>query len=183
VAFGASLALLACQELSPMTRSLLYMVVALGLLLTGCQARTVESTSAPTSIPALGEESSTPVPTANLSQTPEPGKANAVGRVMTRGANEPYANVIVRLAPVVDLGTDEDDAFALDDANSPGTVTDAQGYFAFANVEPGDYVLIFGNVSTIYLIPTSTPDHAIVVKLTAGQVTDIGELPIMFPDN
>jgi hypothetical protein len=157
-----------------MQRRLVILVLAFGLVLSACQS--------PTSVPTAAGGAATPVPTVDLAQKPEPGKATAIGRIMTHGTNQPYANVIVRLAEVVDLGTAEEDAFALDETNSPGTVSDEQGYFAFSSIEPGDYVLIFGNISTIYVIPTSTPDHAIVVQLTQDQVTDIGELQIQFPN-
>ncbi len=105
----------------------------------------------------------------------------AIGRLTVRGTNEPFANVIVRLAPVVDLGGDDEDAFALDEARSPGAVSDAYGNFIFSSIEPGDYVLIIGNIATIYVIPTSEPDRAIVVSLAPDTITDIGELQITFP--
>lgn len=157
-----------------MANLLVPFVVVFVMLLTACQA--------PTNITPTVDKSITPVATVDLALTPEPGKASVIGRIMTRDTNQPYANVIVRLAPVVDLGTDEEDAFALDEARSPGTISDESGYFAFSSIEPGDYVLIFGNISTIYVIPTSTPDHAIVVKLMQDQVTNIGELQIKFPE-
>jgi hypothetical protein len=154
-----------------MARLLVSLILVFGL--SACQS--------PTGVPTTASSAVTPVPTANLTQTPQPGTGTAIGRIMVRGTGQPYANVIVRLAPVIDLGSDEEDAFALDEAQSPGTVSDDLGYFVFSSIEPGDYVLIFGNVATIYVIPTSEPDRAIVVTLSPDQITNIGELQIMFP--
>jgi hypothetical protein len=110
--------------------------------------------------------------------TPLPGKATVVGRATALFTGKPFASIAVRLAVVLHLPPNSD-TFMLDDAHSPGAISDTQGYFVITDVAPNDYVVIIGNPNVQYAVPTAEPDKARVWKLSAGQITDFGELRVV----
>lgn len=145
-------------------------VVALALflpviLLAACGG----ATPAPTGQPVSGP----PTP-----GTPQPGKSTVTGRALALDTGHPLTNTVVRLAEVLHLPPDAD-TFMLNDATSPGAYSDDQGYFVIANVDPKDFVIIIGDINMSYAIATAEPDKAKVWKLTAGQVTDVGDLRVV----
>ncbi len=110
---------------------------------------------------------------------PETGKASITGQVM-HSQGYPLVNMVVRLADVARSSTGKGGAFILDMARSPATSTDNNGYFNIQNVDPGEYVLVVGDVEItgVYEIITEQNGAAKVYTLPADQVTDIGILTV-----
>lgn len=105
-----------------------------------------------------------------------PGKATVIGRVISEKTGQPLAHITVRLAEVVRQGNEG--AFVLDTAFSPGDITDDQGYFRFDNVDAKEYVIVVGDVYTVYKIIPEPSGKARVWKAEPDQVLDVGELRV-----
>jgi hypothetical protein len=108
--------------------------------------------------------------------TPEAGQATVIGRIIVRTTKEPVASAVVRLAQVYREG--DDGAFALDDAFSPGGVTDPEGYFRIQNVESNEYVIVVGDVRTQYEIIPDPSGKPRVWDLQADQILDTGDIAV-----
>jgi hypothetical protein len=110
---------------------------------------------------------------------PESGKASITGQVKHVDGYV-ISNTIIRLAVVARGAGGKGGAYILDLANSPGTVTDQNGYFNIQNIAAGEYVIVIGDVETsgIYEIIKSEDGTAKVWNFPADQVTDVGELII-----
>lgn len=99
---------------------------------------------------------------------PQPGTANAVGRVLWNGG--PVVGVEVKLCQEVKT-------FSGCEGTQFSTVTDDQGYYVFANVTPGEYVVIVHAVDAerwIYItagLSLSGKKH----ELAADQTLTIGD--------
>jgi hypothetical protein len=118
--------------------------------------------------------------TATAAAVPKPqaGKATIVGRVIVRTSKEPVASVAVRLAQVYREEGGDDGAFALDDAFSPGGVTDPEGHFRIENVEANEYVIVVGDVRTQYEIIPDSSGKPRVWDLEADQILDTGDIAV-----
>lgn len=155
------------------------LIIALVLvLLTACQAATqVETGSVPTDTQEAAT-ASTPQVSVEPVGEPESGKATIVGQVISTKTNAPMVNMGVRLAEVHRQG--EEGAFLLDTAFSPGDFTDEGGYFRFEDVEPGEYVMVVGNVEVYqgYVIIPDTSGRPLVYNFEADKITDMGSLTV-----
>ena len=163
-----------------------YLVISLVLLplLFACKAdggtpfvSPVEPTAienAATATPAPPDVQATATPAAV--PTPEAGQATMVGRVLARSTQKPIASVVVRLAQVYREG--DDGAFALDDAFSPGGVTDPDGRFRIHNIEATEYVVVVGDVRTQYEIIPDSSGKPRVWDLQADQILDTGDIVV-----
>ena len=145
-------------------------------VLTGCQVSPlIETVETPGVTP--GAVDVTPVATASLpAGEPETGKSTVTGQVITEKTNLPLTNIVVRLAEVHRDG--EEGAFLLDTAFSPGDITDEAGYFTFENIEPGEYVLVVGNVEVYggYVIIPEDSGRPLVYNFETDQLTDLVKL-------
>jgi hypothetical protein len=148
------------------------------ILLAGCQATpSVEAEATP--LVSAGEAEATPQPVEpTQAGQPETGKATVTGKVFSLKTNAPLANMVVRLAEVHREG--ERGAFLLDTAFSPGDITDEQGYFIFENVEPGEFVLVVGDVEVYkgYVIIPESSGKPRVYEFEADKIQDVGELTV-----
>jgi hypothetical protein len=110
---------------------------------------------------------------------PESGTSSVFGRVFSKKTNEPLVNILVRIARVVRQGGDG--AFVLEDAFSPGSLTNEEGYFVISNVDPIEYVIVVGDVNLDYDIIAEDSGRAKVWQTIKGQVLDVGELKVDLP--
>lgn len=151
---------------------------ALIVLLTGCQVTPpVEKGETPGVTPSSIEVVPAGTSTASVpGGEPEAGKSTVTGQVITEKTNLPLTNIVVRLAEVHRDG--DEGAFLLDTAFSPGDITDEAGYFTFENIEPGEYVLVVGNVEVYggYVIIPEESGRPLVYNFETDQVTDLGKL-------
>lgn len=119
-------------------------------------------------------DSGTPIEAA----APEAGKGAITGRALFLDINEPASNIPVQLAEIIRQNGQE--VFILDIAQSPYTETNSAGYFAFENVEPGDYAVSVGNVeANQYAVWADSNDVAIIITVEDGLVKEIGEVTVM----
>jgi hypothetical protein len=109
---------------------------------------------------------------------PAAGKATAYGQAVDAVTKEPLSFISVRLAEVFRRA--DEGAFVLDEATSPGTMTDSEGRFALQNVEPNEYVVIVGDVNVSYGIAATPSGDAQVWDLPAGQLVDLGVIEVTF---
>ena len=105
---------------------------------------------------------------------PESGMATVTGRVISENSGLPLADTIVRLAEVV--RQDEEAAYVLDVAFSPGTDSDGEGFFIFENVDPLEYVIVVGDVYEIYKVMADEDGKAKTWISVEDQILNIGEL-------
>lgn len=144
-------------------------------MLTACSAAApnVKPTVTPLSAPN-GEPKVTP-PSA-----PEADKATVTGRVIDIETGEPLADVVIRLADVIEGKEEgEEGFFILNVSSSPGARSDAQGDFIFENIPAGKYVIAVGegdNFNNYDVIEEAGGGKAKAWEAVAGQVTDWGEL-------
>jgi len=122
--------------------------------------------------------------TATPPALPNSGEATVYGQVIqTQGY--PIADTVIRLAEVARGAEGRGGAYILDMANSPGTRTDANGYFSIQNIKAGEYVIVVGDVESTakYEIIKESNGQAKVWNFPADQATDIGILTIsvVFP--
>ena len=141
----------------------LTLILIMIVLLVGCSSNQMTQTSQPT-------------PT-ELPQ-PEAGKASLVGQITKDG--NPYSNTTVRLAEVF-RNTDNEAAFALNEATSPSTISDSQGYYLFANVNAGEYVIVVGSLNTNYQIDSDSNSVAVVRKLEPDKILQVETINVDLP--
>jgi hypothetical protein len=124
----------------------------------------------PTEIPAEVN------PATALPPTPETGKATVLGKVVSIEGGEPLANTTVRLAEVYWQG--DEGAFVLDGANSPGDITDEQGNFFIPSIDAREYVIVVGDVYSVYEIIAEPSGKGKVWKVAADEILDVGSLTV-----
>jgi len=103
--------------------------------------------------------------------TPEAGKSILHGKIISQD-DQPQTEITVRLAKVY-YGEGENGAFVLDEANSPSTISEADGSFLFLNIEPGDYVIFIGKFHTKYKIVSEIDESPIVYEIELGEILEI----------
>ena len=107
-----------------------------------------------------------------------PFRAAIVGQAVSTLTNPPIplAATIVRLAQVFWNEGHSDGAYVLEGARSPSTISDDNGFFAFANISPGDYVVVIGDVNGQYEIVSDANAKAIIYTVAADSTLDVGTL-------
>jgi hypothetical protein len=87
---------------------------------------------------------------------------------------QPIAGSTLHLAEILRDTTGKLAGLAsLDEETAPTTVTDAEGRFAFTEVEPGLYILIVK--TPISLVPVrSAGEEDVAAEVSAGKVTELG---------
>lgn len=116
------------------------------------------------------------LPTLPPLPTPEPGKGHIVGQIMRESEIRPreplagwtlylgqvHRNVSGQIVPLASVVEEI----------APKAVTDAQGRYAFTNVEPGLYALIIKHPLTLVLAHDLLTDQDVVIEVTEGEVTE-----------
>jgi hypothetical protein len=151
------------------------LIAILFLVLAGCQAAPSPETETPLADAGAAVSTAQVLAPTSPSQ-PETGKATVTGQVLSIKTNTPMANTVVRLAGVHREG--DQGAYLLDTAFSPGDITDEQGYFVFENIDPGEYVMVVGNVEAYneYVIIPEPSGKPLVYNFEANKIEDVGEL-------
>lgn len=110
--------------------------------------------------------------------TPEAGMATVTGRVVSEITNEPLGGATIRLAEVVRAESEdgEGDVFVLDQAFSPGVYADDKGIFVVANVDAMEYVIVIGDVESIYEIVIDESGKPKVWNALPDTVLNVGDL-------
>ena len=155
--------------------SLNFLLIILSMfILSNCQNSSMPATSnLPTAVSPLAQNTIVKPPTP---EQPTPGKATIMGRIVERTDGEPITNISVRLAQV--YKQDNEEIFVLDDAFSPGDITDDRGWFVIKDVEAQTYVIVVGDANSAYEIISKSPGTARVWELPPDEVTDVGTLKV-----
>lgn len=148
-------------------------------------ASSTATNAAAAPVSPLAQPQSPLSPAAAPAEPPTPtnkaGTGAIVGRLLSKATGQPLNQAIVRLADVVCPSTVKDKhkecISALDTAQSPGTFTDANGYFVFANLEPHDYVVMMSNMMN-ELTKLKDESGPIIWTVTADKVLNIGEFKL-----
>jgi hypothetical protein len=150
-------------------RILIVTLFLIMLAVAGCQPqqpaiKTSQATTAPTPMETM--------------ETLDANMGGVTGRAMSNITNQPLGNTIVRLAEVV--RQNDQAAFVLDTAFSPGTISDENGNFTIMNVPAQEYVIVVGNVEIYqgYEILQDASGKANTYTVTAGEILDVGDLRV-----
>ncbi|MDD5370433.1 MAG: hypothetical protein PHQ40_15225 [Anaerolineaceae bacterium] len=128
--------------------------------------------------PSLPKQTSTTnnPPTPAVTQDPSKGNVQAIILFDSNGTYLPFKKMDFYITPVISDPTGEYRVTGLDRATAVGAQTDEQGFVYFPNVRPGDYAIIIDNVTVGWLLPETTGNGAITVKVEAGKTKDLGTL-------
>lgn len=150
-----------------------FSIILILLFLGGC---TSPDSAVPT-IAVPSPEISTPT---TVEVLPDEGFGNVTGSVVDSITNNPLINTPVFLAPVIRDESTSEGVFALDTGRSPYAETDDAGRFLFTSIEPGDYVIVFGNVEVnrYAIVQDSDADSPVIYTIVADQILDTGTLPV-----
>ena len=140
-------------------RVLLIITMAL-LLITACSSNTQEMNNPLVTPPAK----------------PEEGMATVTGRIISESSGLPLSDTIVRLAEVV--RQEDEGAYVLDVAFSPGTDSDGEGFFIFENVDALEYVIVVGDVYEEYKVMADEDGKARTWITIKDEILNVGELII-----
>jgi len=117
--------------------------------------------------------------TKQITLTPTMGGITGILNSVSTG--EPLRNTVVRLAKVYWNEDNTDGAYVLEGATSPSTVSNDQGLFIIANIEPADYVLVVGEVIGIHEIISNPDGSAKIYTVQSGNILDIKTLDVNLP--
>ena len=145
-----------------------FALIMILVLLAACQAQPAVTVNTPTA-----EQNAAALPTAL------PGKSTLTGKIFDKNGN-PLAETPLRLATIYRQG--DQGAFLIEAAHSPGTISEADGSFTFADVPPAEYLIVAGwleaNIYTIYQDENAKPFTYI---LAADQTLDVGAIQVDLP--
>jgi len=106
----------------------------------------------------------------------ESGKATVTGSVYSLTYNQPIVGIPVSLSEIIRDESGEG-VYVYDPAFSPTTDSLPGGYFVFENVDPGEYVVVVGNVEiNTYKIVAEADGLPKIFNAAVDQIT---ELPII----
>lgn len=115
---------------------------------------------------------------------PSAGKSGIQGRLISTQTGQPLNHEVVRLAEVVCLDGHKSDSstekcvYMLDNAFSPSTFTDPNGYFEFRDVDVLPYAILVGDMIGKYALVNDTGKLFKKFDATDGAMVDVGELQI-----
>ena len=136
--------------------------------------------TSPLSPPAAVESSKSLMRTP-LPQPPE-GKGAVTGRMINVATGQRMIAMTVYLGDVASMGESEGNVVTIKENASPHTLTDADGYFALTDIEPGTYALVLW--TPLNSIVVEDPDNAgkyFLVTVESAKITDLGEVVSVLP--
>lgn len=137
--------------------------------------------NSPPATPILGAT----IPPFEPTPIPEPtsGKGSIIGRFIDYETGAPAGTTIpVFLGEFNALSDGETNLITFSPSSAPSVLIDEHGYFAFLDVDPGFYpfLLWLPNSSSVLTHPDT--EQAVVATVTAGKITDLGEVAVDLPD-
>ena len=107
---------------------------------------------------------------------PDSGSLTGVLLLRRGGDLQPVIDVKVALGKILsdDEGTER--VVAYEPSRAPVAQTDSTGRFVFENLQSGRYGLILDTVLNAVLLYRDGAASAILLEVTAGEVTDLGRL-------
>lgn len=135
----------------------------------------------PESYPAPTAAAAQPAATGTPLVIPDPGEDTGVvtGKLLTADENgEPYLATLY-LARTVDA---DEEGFppliAFSEETDPRAVQDSTGQFVVAEVPPGTYALVIWTPVTSIVIEETDSEEYLLFEVKAGEVTDLGIIPL-----
>jgi hypothetical protein len=116
--------------------------------------------------------------------SPQPGFGGLGGRVFNTdlsGVRGPYANVPIRLAAVYLEPQTNEKLFILSGSESPGAIGDDDGYFLFDALNPGEYVMIVGDIIGYHEIIAGPDQQAVIYVIEEDKVLNAGVIDVELP--
>jgi hypothetical protein len=111
--------------------------------------------------------------------TLSPDKTAIVGQVTDKiNPHPPITNTVVRLAKVFWNEDHTKGAFVAEGATSPSSITDDKGYFQFPALDPGEYVIIVGELLGKNVIISKPDGKPRIYTPAGGKVMDVGTLEV-----
>lgn len=165
-----------------MKRNDLIFVVLVVLILSGCNGGSITGDDQPT-------QPVTPIPM-NVEGTPilpptvlppKTGKGVIAGRLVHSVSGIGLPEQLIYLGDYLPLTPGPGEMVAMQVESSVSTITDANGYFAFEDVEPGDYPLIVWTPFNSKVVADDMGEAALNVEVLAGEVTYLGEVGVLWP--
>ena len=108
----------------------------------------------------------------------EAGKASVTGSIYSLTYNQPIVGIPVSLSEIIRDDSGEG-VYVYDPAFSPSTQSLPGGYFVIENVDPGEYVVVVGNVEIntyqIILEPSELPK---IFEVPVDQITDLAVIEV-----
>ncbi len=164
------------------------------LLLVACQSDETPEPEIPTALPAAQTSplSAQTSPLAAVSPLAAPvevaeGQSALAGWLLVQSTNEPLQREIVRLATIYcpdELAEEEDITescvWGLDNANSPSTFSDETGFFQFADLSPGQYVVMVGDIMGRHAFVEDAEEKPIIFTTVADEVLNVGTLSVAY---
>jgi hypothetical protein len=152
-------------------------LLALALLAGACRPTPGPgATAEPYPVATSAAASAVPV---SVAPTPSaPDKATITGRLLINPDNpRPVAGALLYLAEIIREASGTPYLAGFERVNSPRTLTDAAGQFAFVDVAPEHYSLVLDRVREAFLLgnPDESPGD-FIFEAKAGEVLDLGEL-------
>jgi hypothetical protein len=122
--------------------------------------------------------SSGSLPPATPTPTLAPDKGRVIGILQVREGEtkKPVSNVNLYLGATVKDSTGKDSYVGFDRLHDPRAITDDKGHFAFQNVTPGNYGLIFDNGFNSYFLNKPNTEEGYLVSVETGKEIDLGTL-------
>jgi hypothetical protein len=159
--------------------------LSITIFISACRLSTPVS-PLPTPILETQEGLLTPIPVTVVPEissplaTPSLGHGTITGKVISTQGAQPIGNTSIYLAKVFWDQSKENAVYALDIYNAPQSRTSAEGKFILQNIEPGDYVVAIGNISTNKTpsILTQANGQVKIVTVVADKTTDLGKVEI-----
>jgi len=137
--------------------------------------RPIVSPISPVASPVVAAPTNPPV---FVVPTSRPNTSTVVGRLIVQDSKAPMVGRDVYLAAITDASDGKFSAGALRQ-DSPAAVTDNDGRFAFASVQPGRYGLILEAVTDTVLLSDLTTGKPIVVTISADKTVDLGTIEVL----
>lgn len=106
------------------------------------------------------------------------------GRILNTdlsGVQSSYANGPIRLATVVLEPQTNEKLFILSGAESPGISADEEGYFLFDALDPGEYVMMVGDVIGYHEIVLAPDGQAQIYVVESDKVLNAGVIEVELP--
>lgn len=151
------------------------LLMTLWLLLASCQPVNDDGVPSPTRVNIV--ESSIPASVA----TPEVETGVIVGRLISATNGVSLASQSVYLGERLPLHPGEGYLITLEVEGSPNGITDEDGYFFLAQVEPGEYPLIIWTPFKSHVISDVSGENELIIQVVAGETTELGELVVDWP--